>query len=264
MRLSIEGSLKRLQTNSIDLFYVHVYDAETSIPELMHGLNDLVSSGKVHYLGISDTPAWVVSKANQYARDHGLRPFSVYQGMWSAVMRDFEREIIPMTKDEGMALAPYGVLNQGRFQTKEAFARREKDNSEGRNFIPTSALDMQVSAVLEDLANKRNDGTTLLNVALAYVLQKTPYVFPIVGGRKVEHFTESIKALDVCLSEDEIRQIENAYTFDHGFPTSFLTGSLFVPDQKSTMFSGPADLMFHKGKTFDWVEQPKAIRPKKE
>lgn len=84
----------------------------------MLGLNDLVSSGKILYLGISDAPAWVVAKANQYARDHGLRQFSVYQGMWNAGMRDFERDIIPMCKDEGMGLCPYGTLGQGRFQTE--------------------------------------------------------------------------------------------------------------------------------------------------
>jgi len=80
MKRSLESSLARLQTSWIDLFYVHYWDFTTSIPELMHGLNDLVVAGKVMYLGISDTPAWVVSMANEYARAHGLRPFSVYQG----------------------------------------------------------------------------------------------------------------------------------------------------------------------------------------
>lgn len=81
MRLSLEASLRNLQTSYIDLFYVHVWDFTTSIPGLMQGLNDLVVAGKVIYLGISDTPAWVVSKTNQYARDHGLRQFTVHQGM---------------------------------------------------------------------------------------------------------------------------------------------------------------------------------------
>lgn len=85
----------------------------------MQSLNALVTSGKVLYLGISDTPAWVVSKANQYARDHGMRQFSVYQGMWSASCRDFEREIIPMCRDEGMALAAWGALGGGAFKTEE-------------------------------------------------------------------------------------------------------------------------------------------------
>lgn len=108
----------------------------------MQSLNDLVVTGKVHYLGISDTPASVVSKANQYARDHGLRQFTVYQGMWNATMRDFERDIIPMCQDDGMGMCPYAVLNQGRFQTVEGYKQREK-SSGGRNFIPLSDLDRQ-------------------------------------------------------------------------------------------------------------------------
>jgi aryl-alcohol dehydrogenase-like predicted oxidoreductase len=101
LHLSVEASLKKLQTSYIDLLYIHWWDFTTSIPEVMQSLNYLVQQGKVLYLGISDTPAWVVSKANQYARDHGLRQFSVYQGRWSAADRDFERDIIPMVRDEG-------------------------------------------------------------------------------------------------------------------------------------------------------------------
>lgn len=98
----------------------------------MHALNDLVFSGKVNYPGISDTPAWVVNKANQYARHHGLRQFVVYQDMRNAGLRDFERDIIPMCIDEGMGLCPYAVLGQGRFQTKEGFKQREQQPEGGR------------------------------------------------------------------------------------------------------------------------------------
>lgn len=86
----------------------------------MTKLNDLCSQGKILYLGVSDTPAWIVSKANQYARDHNMRPFVVYQGFWNAGLRDLEREIIPMTQHEGMGLCPYGILGQGRLQTQES------------------------------------------------------------------------------------------------------------------------------------------------
>lgn len=115
MRHSVESSLKRLQTDYIDLLYVHWWGYATIIPELMHSLNDLVSSGKINYLGVSDTPAWVVVKANQYARDHGLRQFVVYKGLWNAAKRDFERDIVPMCKYEGMGLVPWGALGQGQF-----------------------------------------------------------------------------------------------------------------------------------------------------
>lgn len=102
MKHSVEASLKKLQTDYIDLLWVHWWDYSTSIEEVMYYLNDLVVSGKVIYLGISDTPAWIVSKANEFARAHHLRPFVVYQGQWSAADRDFERDIIPMCKSEQM------------------------------------------------------------------------------------------------------------------------------------------------------------------
>ncbi|OKL61720.1 Norsolorinic acid reductase B [Talaromyces atroroseus] len=257
MRVSLEQSLQKLQTSYIDLFYVHWWDYSTSIPELMHGLDDLVKSGKVIYLGISDTPAWIVAKANQYARDHGLRQFSVYQGMWNAALRDFERDIIPMCRDEGMALCPYGVLNQGRFQTKAGFKERERHNP-GRNFVPLSEHDKQVSRVLEGIAN--NKGVGLLDIALAYVMQKVPYVFPIVGGRKVEHLKGSIEALRVTLTADEVAQVEQAYPFDYGFPNTFLSGSLFETGP-SSMANGPGDVWLTKQLgTFDWVSAPGPIK----
>ena len=257
MRLSIERSLKNLQTSYIDLFYVHIWDYTTSIPELMNTLNDPVASGKVNYLGISDTPAWVVTKANQYARCHGLRQFVVYQGMWNAAMRDFERDIIPMALDEGMELCPYGVLNQGRFQTAEGFEERKKHNP-GRKFIPLSDRDQKVSSKLEDLSKKT--GYSLFNIALAYVLQKTPYVFPIVGARKIEHLESNIPALAIHLSDDDIAEIDSAYDFDHGFPHSFLSGTLFDGSKSKGAF-GAKDVWFNNpaNPKYEWLEGPKPI-----
>lgn len=207
MKVSVAASLRKLQTSYIDILYIHWWDYSTSIPELMHSLNDLVVSGQVLYLGVSDTPAWVVSKANQYARDHGLRQFVIYQGMWNAAMRDFERDIIPMCRDEGMALAPYGTLGQGSFQTEEGRKQREKDN-EGRKFSAKAVPYAEVSKVLEKLAKAKK--RPIADIALAYVLQKTPYMFPIVGGRKLEHIQGNVAALKVALTEKEAEEIEAA------------------------------------------------------
>ncbi|EWZ81116.1 hypothetical protein NW765_015567 [Fusarium oxysporum] len=182
MRLSLDASLRKLQTSYVDILYVHWWDYATTIPELMHGFNDLVTSGKVLYLGISDTPAWVVSKANQYARMAGLRQFVVYQGMWNASMRGFERGIIPICQDEGMGLCPYVVLNQGRFQTEEGFKAREQNNG-GRKHTPLSGHDRAVSRALEQTALSLEPPAAITDVALSYVMQKAPFVYPIVGGR---------------------------------------------------------------------------------
>jgi aryl-alcohol dehydrogenase-like predicted oxidoreductase len=258
LRISVENSLRRLQTSYIDLLYVHWWDYATSIHELMHSLNDLVISGKVIYLGISDTPAWVVAKANQYARDHGLRQFSVYQGMWNAAMRDFERDIIPMCQDEGMALLPYGTLGQGRFQTEVMFKEREK-NSPGRKKKPTQ-LEKAVSKVMEEIATEK--GTEITSIALAYVLQKAPYVFPLVGGRKVEHIKGNIEALQIQMTDEEIAKIEEAYPFNPGFPHTFLSGTLFGDEgDRQEVPRGPGDVwLTNIMGTFDWVDGPKPIK----
>jgi aryl-alcohol dehydrogenase-like predicted oxidoreductase len=261
MKLLLENSLKRLKTSYIDLFYLHIWDYTTSIPELMHGLNDLVAAGKVMYLGISDTPAWVVSKANQYARDHGLRQFSVYQGMWNVAMRDFERDIIPMALHEGMALAPYGVLNQGRFQTREGFRERER-SKEGRNFIPLDEHDKRISGVLEDLAAKREGTVTILHMALAYVMQKAPYVFPIIGCRKVSHLLDNLKGLQLTLTQGEMDAIDLATGFKHGFPTNFFNLSLFDPELPQVMVAEAKDVKMTLGRSeIDWVTGPRPIDP---
>ncbi|KAL0579559.1 putative aryl-alcohol dehydrogenase aad14 [Marasmius crinis-equi] len=140
MHLSVNVSLKKLRTDYIDLFYIHWWDYDTSIEEFMDGLHNLVIQGKVLYLGISDTPAWIVAQANQ----------------------SFERDIIPMARSFGMALAPGGVLAGGKLRT----------------------------------------GIT--SVAIAYVMQKTTHVFPIIGGRKVEQLEQNLEALDIAPTSQQI------------------------------------------------------------
>jgi aryl-alcohol dehydrogenase-like predicted oxidoreductase len=104
MHNSVNASLKKLRTNYIDILYLHWWDYTTSIEEVMDGLHTLILQDKVLYLGVSDTPAWIVSKANTYARMSGKTPFVIYQGMWSIMHRDFERDILPMCLAEGMPL----------------------------------------------------------------------------------------------------------------------------------------------------------------
>ncbi|RHZ43326.1 aldo/keto reductase [Aspergillus thermomutatus] len=217
MRISVEQSLKKLQTDYIDLLYVHWWDFTTSVEEVMQGLNALVNAGKVLYLGISDTPAWVVVKANEYARANGLRPFSVYQGKWNAGFRDLEREIIPMCRNQNMAIAPWAPLGQGKF--KSAKARQEGEQGSARASA-VNEHDIKVSEALEKIANQKK--TNLHAIALAYVLHKAPYVFPIIGQRKVEHLKANVEALSISLSENDLAEIDNAAPFDVGFPMTFI------------------------------------------
>ena len=123
----------------------------------MDSLHILVEQGKVMYLGISDTPAWIVSAANEYAMAHGKTPFSVYQGRWNLMIRDFERDIIPMARHYGMALAPWDVLGGGKFQTKKAIEERKKAGEGLRTMMGASEQTEQerkISDALEDVAKE--------------------------------------------------------------------------------------------------------------
>ncbi|KAJ7644916.1 Aldo/keto reductase [Roridomyces roridus] len=225
MYLSVEASLKKLRTTYIDIFYVHWWDWDTGVEEVMNGLHNLVVQGKVLYLGISDTPAWVVSQANQYARDHGKTPFSIYQGAWNVMDRTFEREIIPMARAHGLALAPWNVVAGGRFRTD---AEEEERRTTGENGRLTRGPqwernedEKKMSAALEKVAGEV--GTkSITAVAIAYVMQKVPYCFPIVGGRKVDQLLSNLEALKISLSAEQMAYLESVNPLDLGFPTALI------------------------------------------
>jgi len=231
IHLSVEASLKKLRTSYVDILYVHWWDWTTSVEEIMNALHNLVAERKVLYLGISDTPAWIVPKANQYAKDHGKTPFSIYQGRWSVLDRSFERDIIPMARAEGLALAPWDVLGGGKIRSDAEEARRRESGEKGRTiFNPNwerTEEERNVCLALEQVA-KEVGVESITAVAIAYVLHKTPYVFPIIGGRKVEHLKQNIQALDISLSSEQIRHIDGAKPFDVGFPHNIIGDSVIT------------------------------------
>lgn len=213
----------------------------------MQSLNTLVQQSKVLYLGISDAPAWVVVKANAYARQHGLRPFSVYQGRFSAHARDLERDVIPMCRDEGMGLHPWGVMGSGFFRSPS----KENEGSRKTSFI-LNGREEPVSQALDGVAQRL--GTSINSVALAYVLHKAPYIFPTIGGRKVEHLKSNVEALSLHLSPEDIDEIENGYDFDLGFPHSFLSKHGKAP-------LGPEDInVLDNLGYFDYVKKTGAVQ----
>ncbi|KAI0251230.1 Aldo/keto reductase [Lactifluus subvellereus] len=225
LHLSVEASLKKLRTSYIDILYVHLWDWTTSVEEIMNALHNLVVQGKVLYLGISDTPAWIVPKANQYAKDHGKTPFSIYQGRWSVLERSFERDIIPMARSEGLALAPWDVLAAGKIRSDAEEARRRETGEKGRTVMAPNwertEEERKVCLVLEQVASEVGV-ESITSIAIAYVMHKTPYVFPIIGGRKIEHLKQNIQALDVSLTPEQIQRIDSAKPFDLGFPHNII------------------------------------------
>ncbi|KAJ5817490.1 hypothetical protein N7447_007498 [Penicillium robsamsonii] len=252
LHMSVRDSLKKLQTDWIDILYLHWWDQTTSIEEIMDSLHILVEQGKVLYLGISDTPAWVVAAANSYARAHGKTPFSIYQGRWNVMLRDFEREIIPMARHFGMALAPWDVMGGGKFKTKEEIEKRKAQGEGLRSILNAeqSEEEAAMSAALEKVA-KEHGIKSLTAVALAYVMAKAPNVFPLVGGRKVEHLKDNIQALKLRLTAEQIEYLESQKDFDVGFPGNFIG-----PDPKVT---GKASFLLAANAPYSFVRAPKSI-----
>jgi aryl-alcohol dehydrogenase-like predicted oxidoreductase len=224
LHMSVRDSLRRLQTDWIDILYVHWWDYTASIEEVVDSLHVLVQQGKVLYLGISNTPAWIVSAANTYAKAHGKTQFSVYSGKWSLLARDLEREIVPMARAFGMAISPWGVLGSGKFQTKEAIEEREKAGEPLRPY--GGGREDEMSEALAKVAAEHGT-SSVVAIALAYILRKAALlglhdVFPVVGGRKVEQLKDNISALSMRLTEEQVAFLESVKEFDVGYPTEFI------------------------------------------
>nr|POE63721.1 putative aryl-alcohol dehydrogenase aad14 [Quercus suber] len=221
MMMSLRDSLAKLQTDWIDVFYLHFWDFTISIEELMDSLHLLVEQGKVMYLGISDAPAWVVAGANQYARAHGKTMFSIYQGQWNILLRDLEREIVPMATYFGMAIAPWNVLGGGKLLSPDQVAKSKASGDSGRSGMDQTAEEKAISEALYTVA-KAHGLESVTAVALAYVRAKAPNVLPLVGGRKVEHLHDNIAALELHLTREEVTFLESKNNFNVGFPANFV------------------------------------------
>ncbi|CAI7295554.1 BBT_collapsed_G0044460.mRNA.1.CDS.1 [Saccharomyces cerevisiae] len=246
LHVSVRDSLRELQTDWIDILYIHWWDYMSSIEEVMDSLHILVQQGKVLYLGVSDTPAWVVSAANYYATSHGKTPFSVYQGKWNVLNRDFERDIIPMARHFGMALAPWDVMGGGRFQSKKAMEERKKNGEGLRTFVggpEQTELEVKISEALTKIAEEH--GTeSVTAIAIAYVRSKAKNVFPLIGGRKIEHLKQNIEALSIKLTPEQIEYLESIVPFDVGFPKSLIGDDPAVTKKLSPLTSMSARIAF--------------------
>ncbi|KAK4504784.1 hypothetical protein PRZ48_002746 [Zasmidium cellare] len=249
LHVSLRDSLKKLRTDYIDILYLHWWDWSSGIEEIMDSLDAVVKQGKVLYLGISDTPAYIVSAANAYAKANGKTQFSIYQGRWNVMLRDMEREIIPMARHWGMALAPWDAIGGGKFQTKKQIEERKKNNEGLRSMMGSgdqNEKEEKMSAALEKVANEHGLESPTA-VALAYVMAKAPRVFPIVGGRKVEHLQQNIKALDIKLSDKQIEELESVYSFEPGFPNNFVGEDPHVTGMAPPLVAGTAPMAYLQG-----------------
>ena len=212
---SVEGSLKRLNTDHIDLLWLHMWDGVTPVEEVLRALDDLVRAGKVLYIGISDTPAWVVSQANAIADLRGWSRFVAYQGEYSLASRAPERDIIPMTQALEMAFTPWGLLEAGeltgKYNVPSEEPKRSKDTSPR---IKTLAAELM--SLAEDIER------TPSQIAINWVRQQPYLVIPVIGARSEKHLLDNIGCLDFELTPEQMARLNHASPIDLGFPHSFL------------------------------------------
>ena len=228
---SLEESLKRLNTDYVDLYWVHAWDYTTPVDEILRGLDDLIRQGKILYIGISDTPAWIVSHANTLAELKGWTQFAGIQIKYSLLERTAELELLPMARKFGLAVTPWGVIGGGILTGKYSKENRPQD---GRaTVIPTiKEKDLQIAEVVKQIADEI--GCTPSQVALNWVRKQKGNIIPIIGARKVEQIKDNLFCLNYNLTNEQIEKLNNVSTFDLTFPHSFLNN----PRMKELIYGG--------------------------
>lgn len=210
---SIDASLKRLQTDYVDLYQIHRYDPSTPIDETMSALNDLVRAGKVRYIGASSMFAWQLAKAQYTADQHGWTRFISMQNHYNLVYREEEREMIPFCLEQGVGLIPWSPLARGflagnRTPDKQGETTRSKNDPFAEELYFRDS-DFKIVDRVRELANKR--AVKPMQIALAWNLHKPGVAAPIIGATKMHHLDEAIAALEVKLSSEDIHFLEELY-----------------------------------------------------
>ncbi|GAA2097406.1 aldo/keto reductase [Actinomadura alba] len=221
LTLSLEASLRRLRTDYIDLLWVHTWDEHSPIEETMRALDDAVRAGKVLYVGASNLPAWLVSRANTLAEWRDWTPFAGLQVPYSLLKRDIERELLPMAEAYGMSVATYGALAGGVLSGKFTGTGEAPT---GTRVDPASLTprDHRAARAVQELAGEL--GVTASQVAIAWTRVRSRAVHPIIGSRNAEQLADNLATLDVTLPAEAVDRLESAVTFDPGYPTDINTG----------------------------------------
>ncbi|MGI5236787.1 aldo/keto reductase [Dactylosporangium sp. CA-139066] len=217
LRRSLETSLRRLRTDHIDVYWVHIWDRHTPVEETMRALDDAVSAGQVLYVGISDAPAWVVSRANTLAQWRGWTPFAGLQVPYSLVNRDAERELLPMAASFGMSVTAWSPLGGGILSGK--YDRSELSEKSRLDPSSISERDRGIAAAVRTVADEL--GATSAQVALAWTRRRAG-VLPILGARNAEQLADNLGCLDVRLTDEQAGKLEAATGFVPGFPADFI------------------------------------------
>lgn len=226
MRQSVEASLGRLRTDYIDLLWVHAWDYTIPAEELMRGLDDLVRSGKVNHVALSDTPAWLASQSNTIAALRGWSPFVALQFEYSLLERTAERELLPMADAFGLSVTAWAPMGAGVLTGKYTRGSAETPDDSKRAAGNQSRLterNVQIAREVDLVADEL--GKTSAQVATAWVRQRGDRVIPIVGIRKLDQLHDVLGSLEIELSTDQLMRLEKASQIEFGFPYNLLCGS---------------------------------------
>ena len=224
---AVEASLRRLGTDYIDLYWLHIWDQLTPIEEVMRAFDDLVRSGKVLYIGVSDAPAWVVAKANTLAELRGWTRFVGLQIEYSLLERTVERELLPMAQDQHMTVLAWSPLRSGILTGKYLPENAKKSKKEGarmhnemmKAFAGKDESESETVRVVARLARKLDASPA--QVALAWLRYRSVPVIPIIGARKLSQFQDNLESLDVSLTSEQVAQLDKTSAVPMGFPNDF-------------------------------------------
>jgi aryl-alcohol dehydrogenase-like predicted oxidoreductase len=247
MMRAVEESLRRLKTDYIDLYWVHLWDGVTPYDEVMRGLDDLVSSGKILYIGASDMPAWVVSQSNVLAELRGWTKFNGIQIEYNLAERTPEADLIPMAESHQLSVLDWSPLRMGVLTGKYLEAAnhdtRYRLSQKGTFTDELQAIYQnekgnEIAKVVVAIAQEIN--RTPAQVALNWILQKSPLHIPLIGARRKEHLLDNLGCLDFQLGDDDLKRLDEVSRVPLGFPHSFLSlqstqEMLLIPDYKNAL-----------------------------
>jgi aryl-alcohol dehydrogenase-like predicted oxidoreductase len=222
---SVEASLKRLQSEYIDLYYVHVWEYRTPVEETMRALDDLVRAGKVLYLGISDAPAWKVAQANTVAELRGWTAFIGLQVEYSLIEREVERDLVPMSQELGLGVIPWAPLNAGVLTGKYnpidgVQAGENKRNISDQLDDRKRAISVKVQEIAKEI------GRTPAQVAINWLMQQPNVTSPIIGARTFTQLEDNLGALEFTLEADHLRALNEVSAITLGFPHGMIEGEM--------------------------------------
>jgi aryl-alcohol dehydrogenase-like predicted oxidoreductase len=226
MARALEASLKRLKTGYIDLYWVHAWDYMTPVEEVMRGLDDMVRAGKVLYIGISDTPAWIVAQANTLAQVHGWSPFVGLQIEYSLAQREPERDLIPMARAFDVGVTAWSPLAGGILSGKYAKTAKAETARYSAETNPPDERKLRIGETVVKLAEEI--GRPASQVALNWLRQRQMPVIPIIGARRATQIQDNLKCLDWQLTGEQIAKLDEATKIELGFPHDFLTNDFVL------------------------------------